>query len=340
MNKPTAAGVPPVMKTRILGLALAAVAVAAVSARAYDPRAGERPPVHTAERSGRTVERLVGEPTGQRLHAPGATLIAPEKASEIVGRFREAYARVGGLRIVLAVNRELVEAGTGLQLTGRTERVESSREEYVGALVPTGERAAAPGMQVNVSVGGPAGGAPGERPLAKGEATERTESVVADNVYTHTPRPALRLADRQTVRDLERLFGRPLRAGGAVLVDQRVVASLLEDAPLDRFLSGGDEAARKDRAALATSADAVLEILVSSRALNVPGLAEDRTYDVPDIQATLVRLKDGVILAQASSVDVLGKDRYAGPIVRNFDVNDIAEATALALMEDFAATVP
>jgi hypothetical protein len=148
------------------------------------------------------------------------------------------------------------------------------------------------------------------------------------------------LADRQTVRDLERLFGRPLRAGGAVLVDQRVVASLLEDAPLDRFLTGADEAARKDRAALAASADAVLEILVSSRALTVPGLAEDRTYEVPDLQATLVRLADGAILAQASSTDVLGKDRYAGPIVRAFDVNDIAEATALALMEDFAVTAP
>ena len=39
-------------------------------------------------------------------------------------------------------------------------------------------------------------------------------------------------------------------------------------------------------------------------------------------------------MGQATAKDIIGKDRYAGRILRNFDVRDIAEATALSLMED------
>ena len=54
----------------------------------------------------------------------------------------------------------------------------------------------------------------------------------------------------------------------------------------------------------------------------------------PDIQATALRLKDSEIVGQAASSDVVGKERSAGYYARNFDVREIAEATALALMED------
>ncbi len=307
---------------------------------AADRYVGERPPVSIVESPpGPPATGADGYP--QRLYAPGAALIAPDKAGEIVVRFREAYERVGRPRLVLAVNRELVDSESGLRLTGRSERVETTREEVTSDLTPTGTVApAGPGTQVNVSVGGSAGEAVAIPPLAKGEATTRREKTVAENTYENSPSEKVTLADRQTVRDLERLFGRPLRAGGAALVDQRVVASLIDDKPVDHFLPRSGEAASKDREALALSADAVLEILISSRTLTTPGLTGDQEYRVPDIQATLVRLKDGAILAQASSSDVLGKDRYAGPIIRTFDVNEIAEATALALMEDFAATTP
>ena len=36
----------------------------------------------------------------------------------------------------------------------------------------------------------------------------------------------------------------------------------------------------------------------------------------------------------------MGRDRDAGRVVRVFDVSDIAEATALALMEDITVTNP
>ena len=42
---------------------------------------------------------------------------------------------------------------------------------------------------------------------------------------------------------------------------------------------------------------------------------------------------DALIVEQGAS-DVLGKDAQAGRVIQNFDVRDITEATALALMED------
>jgi hypothetical protein len=66
----------------------------------------------------------------------------------------------------------------------------------------------------------------------------------------------------------------------------------------------------------------------------VPGISGDQVVAVPDIQATAIRLKDAAILGQASASDVLGKDAQAGRTIQNFDVRDITEATALALMDD------
>lgn len=308
-------------------------------AQPADRYAGERPPVTIAGEGAESVPS--GGASSQRLYAPGASLVPPEQAREIVEKFRAAYDRLGKPRLVLAVNRELVDAESGLRLSARKEKTESVRTDVSGDLTPTTEATTtAPSTQVNVAVGGQAGSTSVSVPFAKGSGTVTTEKVVAENSYTAPTAQRVTLADRQTVRDLERLFGRPLRIGGAQLADQRIVAQLIADKPVDHFLAGANEAARKDREALAQVADAVVEILISSRALTTPGLSGDEQYTVPDIQATVVRLKDGAILAQASSSDVLGKDRYAGALVRTFDVNDIAEATALALMEDLAATAP
>ena len=66
----------------------------------------------------------------------------------------------------------------------------------------------------------------------------------------------------------------------------------------------------------------------------MPAVSGDQTLTVPDIQATAIRLKDAVILGQAAASDVLGKDVQAGRMVSTYSVQDITEATALALMED------
>ncbi|HEY0966018.1 MAG TPA: hypothetical protein VGD88_01400 [Opitutaceae bacterium] len=288
------------MNTRIL-LSLGALVPAAVLAQPADRYAGERPPVSLAAPAAAPAPAA---PSEQRLYAPAATLIAPEKAQQVVEAFRAAYAKLGSPRMIIAVNRELVDSGSGLQLTGRKEKTESTRSEYSGS------------------------------------SSSKTDTVKAENTYTAATPAKTTLADRQTVRDIERLFGRPLRVGGAKLADQRVAAQLIADRPTDHFLVTSNDAARKDREALEKVADVMIEVLITSRPLVVPGISGDENFTVPDIQVTAVRLADGAIIGQATARDVMGKDRDAGHVARSFDVSDIAEATALALMEDITVTTP
>jgi hypothetical protein len=169
--------------------------------------------------------------------------------------------------------------------------------------------------------------------VAQSAGTNGAVRISGENSYTLKDSVTPTLADRQTVREVERLFGRPFRAAGATLADQRIAADMIGDKSLGSLSGTGDQAGR-DRAALGQVADVVLEILISSRNITVPAVSGDQTLTVPDIQATAIRLKDALILGQAAASDVLGKDVQAGRMVSTYDVRDITEATALALMED------
>lgn len=265
-------------------------------------------------------------------------LIAPEQAQAIVSRFKTNLAKLGSPRIAIYVNRELVDETSGLKLASRTERVQSNSTDVKSdfkadpnAPAPPAAAQVPPGG--NVTIVGNVSGVPRSQVPGSGNVSTKTEKSSAENTYKHSERSTGTLADKQTVRDVERLFGRPLRLGGAHLADQRIATQLIADGAL-KALSTEGEQARKDREALAKIADVVVEILISSRNIVVSELSGDRTYAVPDIQATAVRLSDSRIMGQATASDIIGKDRYAGNIVRNFDVREISEATALALMED------
>jgi hypothetical protein len=225
----------------------------------------------------------------QRIYAPvgGDTLIARPTAEGIVEGFRKAYGKTDGApRVVIYVNRALVDTASGLKLTGLTEKYYTD----AGATKTSG-----------------------------------------DKTYAVKDAPAPTLADQQTVREIERLFGRVFRNAGATLADQKTAAALLPEQAGTRLV--GDQAA-KDREALAGIADIVIEVLISSRNLTVPEVSGDATYTVPDIQATAIRLKDSAIVGQAAASDILGRDLQAGRIIKQFGVRDITEATALALMDD------
>lgn len=223
----------------------------------------------------------------QRVYGPSSdTLIARQTADGILEGFRKAYTADGAPRVVIYVNRALIDTGSGMKLKDRTEHFEQA------------------------------------------EGSTKTSGT---NTYTAKDAPSPTLADQQTVREIERLFGRAFRHAGAQLADQRTAAALLPEQPGAHLV--GDQAA-KDRAALAKIADVAIEVLISSRTLVVPEISGDTNYPVPDIQATAIRLKDSAIIGQAAASDILGKGVQAGRVVRQFDVSDITEATALALMED------
>lgn len=226
------------------------------------------PPVTHVVRPPAPGAVLAAEPA--RVYAPSPdTLVAKVTADGVVEGFRRTYARDGAPRIVVYVNRALVE---------------------------------------------PRGAAP---------ATAGARAA-----------PSPRLADRQTVREVERLFGRAFRHAGAQLADQAVAESLSPATPGTQL---GKDKAERERRALADIADIAIEVLISSRVLTVPEIGGDVTYTVPDIQATAIRRKDAAIVGQAAASDVLGRGARAGRIGRDFSLQDITEATALALMEDMLA---
>lgn len=132
------------------------------------------------------------------------------------------------------------------------------------------------------------------------------------------------LADHQTVRDVERLVARPLRTAGATLIDETTLTRL----------NGGSLQSEPSLDTLAKSADVAIEVLVSSRSVTVPEVTGDKTYLVPDIQMTAISLKDGRVLGQASAAEVMNKAGGPALVARNFGVQDVTEATSLALMDN------
>lgn len=323
--------------SKILFLLLPPVIAAADPSGAHVP-----PPVHMITVAPAQPMRSGGD-YEQRLYGPGARhLVAPERAQEIVARFRETNEDLGSPRYLVYVNRDLVDRGSGERLSGRSEKRETVATERSMDFTPA-PGAAAPAAAATpttvVSAGAVTLGPAGTQEWAAGEgrATSST-TVTTSTVNSEVVVPAAAsLADRQTTREIERLFGRPLRLAGASLADQAVALQMLADRPLapGELTAEGSEAAR-GREVLSRHADVVVEILVSARRVVLQEVSGPRVVEVPDIQATAVRLSDARILGQASSTDVLGVDRTAAVVARTFDVRQIAEATALALLQDLA----
>jgi hypothetical protein len=278
----------------------------------------------------------------EQVAAPGRPyLVTPEQAQQVVDRFREAYAEMGNPRILIYVNRELVDQESGVRLSARTEQVQTIRGEVTQDFQADPNAPAPPGrtngtisgsvVLGNVQTGGT------EYQPGRGTTSGQVDRITNRNTYRVRDRKQPTLADRQTVRDVERLLGRPLRMGGATLVDQRVAAQLIGDKPLSSFtVQTEGEQARKDRESINQIADVVLEVLISSRTVAGREVSGERNHTVPDIQVTAIRLSDSKIIGQATSSDLLGPERTAWRVARNFDVREITEATALALVEDIA----
>ncbi|MFO1476679.1 MAG: hypothetical protein U1F98_08515 [Verrucomicrobiota bacterium] len=260
------------------------------------------PPPIAVQQPGKPVPVYVYD---QKPAAGRQPLISPEQAQGIVNRFKAAYPKMGSPRFLIYVNRELVEQDqNGMKLVNRTETVETASAAVTNA--SAADTNAAPAVK---SV----------------EKNEYRADAAA--------RPQPTLADKQTVRDVERLFGRPLRAAGASIVDQKVAAELIADRPITEVIGAGDSPqARKDREAVNKIADAVIEILISSKPATVATTTGEQTVALPDIQATVVSLKDAKIIGQASSAEVTANIPPA--VLATYNVREITEATALALMQD------
>jgi hypothetical protein len=182
------------MKALFLPLVLPALSVVAL-AQATAP--ATEPPVPVTQ-AWPAAAAQPAAPAEQRLYGANATpLIAPAAAQAVVDKFRAAYGTASAPRLVIYVNRSLVDAA-GLKLTGRTESYTEKSTDGKTTSTKT-----------------------------KGTSTYATKDA-------STPAPTL--ADQQTVRDIERLVGRAFRSGGAKLSDQRIAGVMLSAQPGARLL--------------------------------------------------------------------------------------------------------
>jgi hypothetical protein len=136
------------------------------------------------------------------------------------------------------------------------------------------------------------------------------------------------LAKTNLTEQVQRLVARPLRIAGASLVDLAIenqanpalrVSSLLQN--------------EHDRDHFRRIADVVIEAHVSSRTVTVNDSSGPKTLTVPELQLTALRLSDAKIIGQISASDLLSRAGGPGYVARNFNVRDVAESTALALMD-------
>jgi hypothetical protein len=141
-------------------------------------------------------------------------------------------------------------------------------------------------------------------------------------------RPASRSASRQTLLDVRRLVARPLRTAGATLVDKDFADQANSPLTATSLIQN-----KSDRDAASRIADVVIDVHLSFRAVTVNEPSGPRTFTVPDIQLTAVRLSDAKIIGQVSASDLIGRAGGTNYVARNFSFQDITEPTALALMD-------
>ena len=296
-------------KSTLAGLAV--VVAATATARAQQPRPPEPVPIFLAPPPPAAAPGTRPERTpivyvyDQKPLPQAPMLVSPEQAQAVIERFRTNFARLESPRVLININRGPFEPPSGHAIAQHSETIETT--------------------SVDPASGGPSGGV-------------NTRTVVRNTLPGPEPLvPAL--ADRQTTRDVERLFGRPLRLGGAVLVEQPAGAGLTGNRPVKELAAAEGQPAAKDHQALSQSVDVVIEVLVTWCNVVVPEVSGDRFYTVPEIQATAIRLRDARVIGQATAAEVMGRGQSVGYSARNFSVPDITEATALALMEDISQGV-
>lgn len=284
------------------------------------------PPIYfaTDKKTAEKKEITTGAVYDQKPAPPPPMLITPEQAKGVIDRFKEAYPKLGSPRFLIYINRDLIDTRSGTVVSvssAKTERVTTHIDSTV-----KDPAAVATALGVTNASGVP-----------PGKYTKQTENLTVNQTLKQKEKPELTLADRQTMRDVERLFGRALRAAGATLVDQSIAVQFMEGKPVKDFIvSSEGDVARKEREAVKKIADVVIEVLVSSKQVTMPGLTGDITYSIPDIQATAIRLSDSKIIGQAASADIISRSQRP---VQYLNVYEVAEATALVLMEDMLLSV-
>lgn len=212
-------------------------------------------------------------------------MIAVEKAKAILENFRLAYSKMGQPRLDIRVN----------QPWGTAPIVDT----------PVPGIGLAPNIDPNTGLPLKPGTVPAPPAIVPVAAPLSTPPSLTASLFD-----AGALAAQQTKRDVQRLFGRPLRMAGVKLHD----------------------------ADLVNLPEVSLEVLISERVVKLRGIAGEKELTVPDMQVTAIRLADGRIIGQATVLDLFPRPEQAAYQLRLRTIHQLAEATALMLMRDMTVT--
>ncbi|MEO6568275.1 MAG: hypothetical protein ABIO94_05890, partial [Opitutaceae bacterium] len=167
------------MKTSLLFFPLLPV-FTSIALKAAQPDYPVPPPVMQGAGRGETP---FGLPTdNQRVYGPSSgTLVARETTNGILENFHKVYAPTNAPRIVIYVNRELVDLDAGMKLTGRTEKYETTKSAAKHDL-ETPPNSGAPQTQINVAVNGNTSGAASPA-TGKGTSNSTVTKTSGENTY-------------------------------------------------------------------------------------------------------------------------------------------------------------
>ena len=132
MNRPLVTPSKLFMKAKLLsalGLSIVLFLAASAAAQKREPPASPPPPDTTpppvaiapAPPGGAPVYVYEQKPLGGQQ-----PLVGPQQAQAIIDRFKAAYPKLGNPRLLIYVNRELVDENSGLKLVARTEKIQTT----------------------------------------------------------------------------------------------------------------------------------------------------------------------------------------------------------------------
>lgn len=225
-------------------------------------------------------------------------------------------------RILIFINRDLINTKAGLRLEEKTEIIASGPAKV--------------DVQANATQNSPVDKSVSTASVNSGSFTN--VGVVQLNKFKAGSENEQSIGSRRVERDIERFFSKELRRAGLKLVDQKIASQLIKEDP-DKA-SGptqSNNSVDKERQAIDRFADMVIEIIVSEQRYEDREVSGAVTvFSVPEIGATAVEVKTSQIIGQGSSADIFHDASITK--LRTIDLKEAARAAAIALLADIVET--
>ncbi len=259
----------------------------------------------------------------------GDSMLPITNPEAVIQTFRQVYQSLGKPKVLVYINRRLIrdrgevvvtsESSNSIKVKGDPISVGGGGSVQIG----TGNKIEETGRVVT------------------GKGGERLESAQKSERISDQGLMGVRGVNDREVREIEEWFQGPLMEAGVLLVDQRVaqISNKIFSPADGSFLTALNESREKEEIeSLRKSTDWVLEIMTEMRPVKILMVSgADRIEERPQYTVTLVRLKDGVKLAQVNSDSLFGFNRRNGEQkqrqMKRVTGAEIAEQSALALMQ-------